>query len=524
MRDHFELRTADGAGRIGKLTVPRAGVTVETPALLPVINPNIVTVEPARLSAEFGAEMVITNSYIIRNTDDLRQRALEEGLHELLGFDGAIMTDSGSFQLAEYGEIDVTTEEIVAFQYDIGSDVGTPVDVPTPPDVSRERAVSELADTERALSEAEGAEAGEMLLNAPVQGSTHLDLREQAARNADRTDLDVFPIGAVVPLMEAYRFDDVVEVVGAAKRGLGADAPVHLFGAGHPMLFALAVAAGCDLFDSAAYALYARDDRYLTVRGTRQLADLEYFPCSCPICVAHTPDGVRATEAQERERLLAEHNLHVSFTEIRRIKQAIRAGNLLELVEARARSHPAALDGYRALLADADRLEKSDPTSKGTFFHLSGESARRPEVVRHHQRLNRLGLPAGSADGRADPNGDRVDEDDRVDADDGRPEVLLTEGNDPSSDQFDVVWRVLPPFGPFPRALSETYPLTAETPNRRDDEACVAAAEGVRALVEANSGVSFTLAHDDWPAVAVERLPGRVTVERLGGDESIQQS
>jgi 7-cyano-7-deazaguanine tRNA-ribosyltransferase len=504
MRDHFELRAVDAAGRIGELTVPRAGVTVETPALLPVINPNIVTVEPARLAAEFGAEMLITNSYIIRNTDRLRQRALEEGLHEVLGFDGAIMTDSGSFQLAEYGEIDVTTEEILAFQRDIGSDVGTPVDIPTPPDVSRERARSELADTERALSEAEAIDVGEMLLNAPIQGSTHLDLREQAARTADRTDLDVFPIGAVVPLMEAYRFDDVVEVVGAAKRGLGADAPVHLFGAGHPMLFALAVAAGCDLFDSAAYALYARDDRYLTVRGTRQLADLEYFPCSCPICVDHTPEAIRAAGDTERERLLAEHNLHVSFTEIRRIKQAIRAGNLLELVEARARSHPAVLDGYRALLADADRLERSDPASKGAFFYLSGESARRPEVRRHHDRLQRLELP-----------GDVIDE---PAADAEAPAVLLTEGNDPSGDAFDAVWRVLPPFGPFPRALSETYPLTAETPDRRDAEACVAAAEGVRTLVAANPGVSFTLAHDDWPAVALERLPDGMAVERLGAE------
>ncbi len=59
--------------------------------------------------------------------------------------------------------------------------------------------------------------------------------------------------------MEAYRFSDLVEVVMAAKKGLGPGAPVHLFGAGHPMVFALAAAMGCDLFDSAAYALFARE-------------------------------------------------------------------------------------------------------------------------------------------------------------------------------------------------------------------------------------------------------------------------
>ncbi|MFB6096874.1 MAG: tRNA guanosine(15) transglycosylase TgtA [Haloferacaceae archaeon] len=491
MRDHFELRVTDAAGRIGELAVPRAGVTVETPALLPVINPNVLTVEPERLASEFGAEILITNSYIIRKTEHLRQRALSEGLHEMLGFDGAIMTDSGSFQLAEYGEITVTTDEILAFQHDIGSDIGTPVDIPTPPDVSRERAEEELAETEIALSEAEDLDLGEMLVNAPVQGSTYPDLRREAAEHAAGTDLDVFPIGAVVPLMEEYRFDDVIETVVAAKQGLGPAAPVHLFGAGHPMMFALAVAAGCDLFDSAAYALYARDDRYLTVRGTRHLDDLHYFPCSCPVCTATDPDEVRERDDRERERLLGEHNLHVSFAELRRVKQAIRAGNLLELVEARARSHPAVLDGYRALLDHADWLEESDPATGSTFFYLSGDSARRPEVRRHHDRLDRLSLP-GEA-----------------------PRVLLTEGGHPSTHEYDAVWGIRPPFGPVPPALSETYPLTAEVPDRRDDEAAVAAATGVRKLAEAHPDAAFTLAHDDWPAQALERLPSAVTARPL---------
>ncbi|MFW5949090.1 MAG: tRNA-guanine transglycosylase, partial [Halolamina sp.] len=201
MRDAFEIRASDGLARVGKLTVPRAGVTVETPALMPVVNPNLQTISPRRLHDEFGAEILITNSYIIRNTDDLRERALDVGLHEMLDFPGAIVTDSGSFQLAEYGEIDTTTTEILQFQHEIGSDVGTPVDIPTPPDVPREQAEDELAVTEEALADAEAVNTGEMLVNAPVQGSTYPDLREQAGEHAASTDLDVFPVGAVVPLL-----------------------------------------------------------------------------------------------------------------------------------------------------------------------------------------------------------------------------------------------------------------------------------------------------------------------------------
>jgi len=487
MRDHFEVGRYDAAGRLGELTVPRAGVTVETPALLPVVNPHVQTIEPSTLASEFGAEILITNSYILHQSDELRDPALERGLHDLLDFSGAIMTDSGSFQLAEYGEITVTTEEILDFQQQIGSDIGTPVDIPTPPDVDRERAENELETTQERLEIAEGVDTGEMLVTAPIQGSTYHDLREQAAAHAHGTDLDVFPIGAVVPLMNEYRYADLADVVAACKRGLGEDAPVHLFGAGHPMMFAMAVALGCDLFDSAAYALYARDGRYLTVRGTEHLDDMEYFPCNCPVCVEHEPADLRGMADQRGEDMLARHNLHVTYGEIRTIKQAIRDGDLMELVDSRARAHPAMLDGYRALLDHAEQLERTDRISKDTVFHTSTESARRPEVVRHHKRLDRF---------------------------DCAGEILLTEGE--RDEAFDESWRVTPPFGPYPRELTDAYPFTAEVPERLERQAYEAAADGVARLAEANPDADLTLAQFEWPRSALERVPDSVTVRHLG--------
>jgi 7-cyano-7-deazaguanine tRNA-ribosyltransferase len=491
MRDCFEVRDYDAAGRIGELEVPRAGVTVETPALMPVVNPHVRTIEPARMEAKFGTEILITNGYVLYGSDVYREDALADGLHDLYDFSGAIVTDSGSFQLAEYGEIDVSTREILEFQRDVGSDVATPVDIPTPPDVGRDQAVDELATTQERLELAETVDTGEMLVNAPVQGSTQLDLRESAAEDAAGTSLDVFPIGAVVPLLSNYRYADVVDVVAAAKRGLGSAAPVHLFGAGHPMMFALAVAMGCDLFDSAAYALYARDDRYLTVRGTEHLEDLRHFPCECPVCVEHTPADIEAEAADERERLLAEHNLFVTFGEMRRVKQAIRRGNLLELVESRARGHPAMLDGYRALLAHTEHLDATDPVSKDAFFYVSTESADRPEVARHHDRLARLDVG-------------------------GR--VLLSEGD--TNEAFDETWRVRPPFGPFPRALSDAYPLNAELPEQLDRRAYEQAAEGVSRLAAANPDADLTLAHWGWPESALARVPDDVPAFELGEEDA----
>ena len=120
MREVFELRDADGLGRLGELEVPRADLTVETPALLPVVNPHIGTVEPAALESDFGADALITNGYVIHGSDEYRERAIEEGIHEMLEFSGAVVTDSGSFQLSEYGEITVDNEEILRFQHEIG--------------------------------------------------------------------------------------------------------------------------------------------------------------------------------------------------------------------------------------------------------------------------------------------------------------------------------------------------------------------------------------------------------------------
>ena len=96
MTDVFEVDRYDAAGRLGELEVPRAGVTVETPALLPVINPHLQTVTPAQLESEFGAEILITNSYVLYGSEDLRDPVEQQGLHDLLDFSGAIVTDSGS--------------------------------------------------------------------------------------------------------------------------------------------------------------------------------------------------------------------------------------------------------------------------------------------------------------------------------------------------------------------------------------------------------------------------------------------
>ena len=384
----FEIKAKDNMGRVGVLKTKHGNV--KTPALMPVIHPRKQALDVSK----YGADIVITNAYLIYKDEELKAEAVEKGLHELINFDGPIMTDSGSFQLSVYGDVDITNKEVIEFQEQIKTDIGTSLDIPTAPFVDRQKAEDDLEITlERAREAVEYKKEQDMdmLLNSVVQGSTYMDLRRDCARQLSELDADLYPIGAVVPLMESYHYKDLVDVVMNSVKELPDDTPRHLMGAGHPMIFALAVAMGCDLFDSAAYILYAEDDRLLSTRGTFKLENLQEMPCSCEVCCKYTPDDLRAMPKEKRRDLIAQHNLNVSFAELRLIRQAIYDGNLMELVEERCRAHPALLEAVRHLGEYSEDLEKYDPRSKkSAFFYTGPESLLRPEVRRHITRLREM--------------------------------------------------------------------------------------------------------------------------------------
>jgi 7-cyano-7-deazaguanine tRNA-ribosyltransferase len=382
----FEVLSRDGLARVGKLTTPHG--TVRTPALLPVINPRLITVEPNRLRETYGFEAIITNSYIIRNNEKLRERALSDGLHSLLDFDGAIMTDSGTFQSHMYGEVGVSNREIVSFQREIGSDIGTVLDIFTEPYWGYEE-TSDAVDTTLSRTEEASRLKGEMLLAGVVQGSVFPDLRESCARSMGSMGVDVHPIGGVVPLMESYRYPDLVDVIVASKKGLDPSRPVHLFGAGHPMVFALAALLGCDMFDSASYAKFARDGRFMTVEGTFHLKNMKELDCQCPACSAHDITSLKSLDEEYRVKVMAEHNLWASKMELDRVRRAILEGNIWELVERRCRAHPALLDGLRRLSLHQEYLERYEPLSReGALFYTGSESVFRPAFSRYRRRLS----------------------------------------------------------------------------------------------------------------------------------------
>jgi 7-cyano-7-deazaguanine tRNA-ribosyltransferase len=310
-----------------------------------------------------------------------------------------------------------------------------------------------------------------------VQGGSFTDLRERAGREVTDLGFSFCPIGAVVPLMESYRYRDLVSVVMAAKRTLSPSACVHLFGAGHPSMFALATAMGCDLFDSAAYALYAKEGRYLTTHGSFRIGELADLPCACHVCRTHTVEEIRT--APDRDRLLAFHNLYVTLAEISRIRQAITDGTLWELVDERCRGHPQLLAGYRALLDTTAALELRDRVSKRRFFYRGDESCRRTEVFRYHQMLSRLVL------------GEKV--------------LIAFEGG--TRDEFSDTLFFRPPFGPYPKELKETFPIGPSELPEWDDTMVRTGCRGIHVLMESHPDSRFVvLCNPRWETIVREEL------------------
>jgi 7-cyano-7-deazaguanine tRNA-ribosyltransferase len=209
-------------------------------------------------------------------------------------------------------------------------------------------------------------------------------------------DFEVHPIGAVVPLFLDYRFKDVVDIVLTAKQELSPAKPVHLFGAGHPMALSLFVLLGCDLFDSAAYVLYARDNRYLTVSGTKKLEEMAYLPCRWPVCRRHTPQSLLALPPEKRVRELSLHNLHVTYEEFARIRQAIHEGSLWDYVEMRVRGHPKLYFAFKEVSKYRRFIQAYDPLVKrSTPFYTGIESRSRPVFATARARASER-LPAPS--------------------------------------------------------------------------------------------------------------------------------
>ncbi|AFH43036.1 tRNA guanosine(15) transglycosylase TgtA [Fervidicoccus fontis] len=386
----MDIMDKDLAGRIGRIKIK--GKTIETPYLFPVIDPTRQEV-PISSIKSMGFNGVITNAYLAY------KRGWNRDIHELIG-DGelVVMTDSGAYQLMQYNNIEVSNEEIIKIQKGLNSDIAVILDVPTGDSLDQNYAKWTAEETLRRASEAQKIiDRDNRMWVLPIQGGIHLSILEESSKKSSQLEYDIYAIGSPTKFMERYRYDVVLDMIRIVRENIRADVPLHLFGAGHPMIIPFAVAMGVDLFDSASYILFARDGRYMIEGGTLRLEDIEYFPCSCPICSRYTPKELKNMNKDERTRLLAEHNLYMIKKILNEVKQAINEGRLWELLQSYSRKHPSLYSAFNNIKnKHVEWMEKYTPRVKGeqkAIYLFDNDSMFNPKILRARKYIMQNYMP-----------------------------------------------------------------------------------------------------------------------------------
>lgn len=339
-------------------TGARAGIihtphgSFPTPIFMPVgTQASVKGVSPDELR-DLGAGIILSNTYhlFLRPGMDLIREA--GGLHKFMHWDGAILTDSGGFQVFSLGDLRKITEEGVTFrshidgskkflspevsmevQMALGSDIVMAFDecVPYPADYdyakkSTERTIRWLKRCKEAMT------APNQGLFGIVQGGMYKELREWSARETTAMDLPGYAVGG---LSVGEPKELMYEMLEYSTSLLPQEKPRYLMGVGTPDCLVEGVQRGIDMFDCVYPTRVARNGMAMTWTGRLVMKNAQFTHdhhvleegCGCYACRngytrAYIRHLVRANEIFGL-RLLSLHNLYFLQDFMRRMRQAI---------------------------------------------------------------------------------------------------------------------------------------------------------------------------------------------------------
>jgi len=306
----FNILARDQAGkaRVGEFITPHG--PVPTPAFMPVGTRGSVKAMGPDDLGRVGASIVLANTYhlLARPGPDLIAKL--GGLHAFMAWPGAVLTDSGGFQIfslkdlrrldeegvtfrspVDGSEIFLSPEKAVAVQEALAPDIMMCLDECTPYPADREQtarsAVLTLRWAKRCL-EAQNPEASPALFGI-VQGGMYPDLRR---RSAEEIGALPFPGIAVGGLALGEPLSVRLEMIEAATEVLSPDRPLYLMGLGAPEDLVESMARGGDLFDCVLPTRNARNGQFFTRSGRLVIKNAAYREdhrpvdeaCGCYTC------------------------------------------------------------------------------------------------------------------------------------------------------------------------------------------------------------------------------------------------
>ncbi|MBV8597061.1 MAG: tRNA guanosine(34) transglycosylase Tgt [Candidatus Eremiobacteraeota bacterium] len=307
----FTLAAREGAARAG--TLHTAHGDISTPVFMPVgTQASVKGVAPDELTA-CGVGIVLANAYHLYLRPGTQVIRDAGGLHAFMSWPGAILTDSGGFQvfsLARLSRVDddgyhfashldgsrhtFTPESVVAIQEALGSDIAMVLDDLVPAGVDEPRARDAAHRTLRWAARAKAVlQRTDQLSFAIVQGSTYEALRRANARDLAALDFPGYAIGGLWVGEERSLGLAMVEV---CNQELPPDKPRYLMGVGTPEDMIEAIRRGVDMFDcvyptrSARHALALTSTGRLNLRNAAHARDMRPLDasCGCPVCSAFT--------------------------------------------------------------------------------------------------------------------------------------------------------------------------------------------------------------------------------------------
>ncbi|MBO4336314.1 MAG: tRNA guanosine(34) transglycosylase Tgt [Desulfovibrio sp.] len=347
----FTLQACDGSARTGLLHTAHG--TIPTPIFMPVGTVGSVkAIAPDDLAA-MGAPIILGNTYhlYLRPGDELIARL--GGLHRFASYEGAILTDSGGFQifslssLAKISEQGVefrshldgskhlfTPESVLEIQRHLGSDVLMVLDECVPYGADYGYTKRSLALTERWARRARLAYprgTGPGLLFGIVQGGFFQDLRRQAVEETQALDFDGLAIGG---LSVGESKQQMYDTLAWTADLLPQDKAHYLMGVGTPLDLVEGIACGIDMFDCVLPTRNARNGTLFTSVGKVNIKRREFAEdegpldpnCSCYTCRTFSRAYLRHLYVSHEllsYRLNSLHNLTYYLDLVRAAREAI---------------------------------------------------------------------------------------------------------------------------------------------------------------------------------------------------------
>jgi queuine tRNA-ribosyltransferase len=364
----YEIRARDGEARSGVLQTRRG--EIETPVFMPVGTAG--SVKGIRFeeleAADLDARIILGNTYHLWLRPGIEVIKTCGGLHNFIGWDRAMLTDSGGFQVWSLADIRKVTEEGTEFRSHIdgalrflspeismevqsvlGAEIAMAFDECPPGQIEHEAARQSMDLTLRWAKRSKEAFDGlharvlplptgegnrRQALFGIIQGGAHLDLRRESLERTVEISFDGYAIGGLSVGEEKPEMLDIIEDI--APR-MPSDKPRYLMGVGTPEDLIESVARGVDMFDCVLPTRNGRNGQAFTSRGKLNIKNARFTTdtrpldehCLCSVCRRHSRAFIRhlyLAGEMLASILLTHHNLAFFLDTMRRVRQSIRSG------------------------------------------------------------------------------------------------------------------------------------------------------------------------------------------------------